>query len=242
MFKNKAVLLLASALLAMPGVIQAQGVTPTAAGKGGAVSADGLVKRYQTLAGSEANAKSLVNGLRTGADISLGRDEKVCTASQTTCSAYEPAPQTCQTYQQNCTTSNTTTCVESRSCTIGMPGCVGGSVCVKYGTTSTCTNTSTCLVWNPPADSNTCKPGQSATTCTTWSTELKSLTFSPKPAAPMGFGNVDIALALTEARLGANSSPTAQELKDALMGILDQRASGQGWGQIAKSYGFELKE
>jgi hypothetical protein len=230
MFKNKAILIFASAMLALPGAIQAQGVTPTAAGKGNTVSADQLITRYSGLAGGPANAKSIVNGLRTGEDITLGSEEKICTASQTTCNAYE---QTCATYQQACTT----TCVQPVACLPGQPGCVGGFKCLQ--TNTTCTDSSTCSKWQ---DSTTCKPGQSTTTCTTWGSKPTNLTFSPKPAAPMGFGNVDIALALTEARLGTNTSPTAQELKDALMGILDKRASGQGWGQIAKSYGFQLKE
>ena len=57
----------------------------------------------------------------------------------------------------------------------------------------------------------------------------------------MGFGNVDIALALTEAKLRPNATPTPQQLKDGLMEILGKRAGGEGWGEIAKSYGFELK-
>ncbi len=57
----------------------------------------------------------------------------------------------------------------------------------------------------------------------------------------MGFGNVDIALALTEAKLRPNATPTPTQLKDALMEILTKRAGGAGWGEIAKAYGFQLK-
>jgi hypothetical protein len=57
----------------------------------------------------------------------------------------------------------------------------------------------------------------------------------------MGFGNIDIALALTEARLRPNATPSPAELKAALAEILGKRAGGEGWGEIAKSYGFDLK-
>ncbi len=65
---------------------------------------------------------------------------------------------------------------------------------------------------------------------------------SPVPAAPMGFGNVDIALALTEARLRPNATPTPNQLKATLLEILNKRAAGDGWGKIANSYGFKLQE
>jgi hypothetical protein len=69
----------------------------------------------------------------------------------------------------------------------------------------------------------------------------------------MGFGNVDVALALTEADLKTKSVTTVKpaHLKAALQGgaagplsfegILARRAAGDGWGEIAKSLGFELK-
>ena len=58
----------------------------------------------------------------------------------------------------------------------------------------------------------------------------------------MGFGNVDIALALTEARLRPTTTPAAADLKKTLLEILGKRAGGEGWGKIAKSYGFQLQE
>ena len=76
MFKNKAILLMASAVLAMPGLVQAQGVTPTAGGKGGTVAGEQIIARYASLAGGEANAKSLVNGLRNGSNITLSWDHR----------------------------------------------------------------------------------------------------------------------------------------------------------------------
>jgi len=219
MFKNKAVLLLASALLAMPGVIQAQGVTPTAAGKGGAVTAEGLVKRYQGLAGSEANAKSLVNGLRTGADISLvgvGADQIVyeTRVKYKEVLVYEQIPVYETTFVQ-CPPP----ALPGRMCQVQkLVGYKDGALIrvdrVEDGTEQVAVT----------------KPGQ-----------VTTLIFSPGAAAPMGFGNIDIALALTEARLRPNATPTPPQLQTGLMDILQKRAAGDGWGEIAKAYGFELK-
>jgi hypothetical protein len=60
----------------------------------------------------------------------------------------------------------------------------------------------------------------------------------------MGFGNVDNALALTQASLEkqAIANATPEQLKMALLGVLDLRAAGQGWGEIAHSLGFNLGE
>jgi len=176
MFKSKAsILLIASALLMLPGVAAAQpgkgkapGVTATAASKGGAVTANGLMKRYESLAGSADNAKSLVNGLRTKTEIVLVGQGEACSG---------------------------------RFCSSN------GPVTVK---------------------------------------------FMPLTEA-MGFGNIDIALALTEADLEAKSvaGPKPGHLKAALnggkegtldfAGILKLRSEGNGWGDIANSLGFELK-
>lgn len=192
MFNKKApILLIAGALLIFPLVATAQskGVTTTAAGKGGVVSVDVLVSRYTTLAGSAANAKSLVNGLRTGADISLTGlvPQQVTKIVETTVPTSCPKPANpFSPPQTNCTTKVQTTVTET----------------VMVETT---------------------------------------IAFSPRPAAPMGLGNVDIAVALTEARLNPVTAPTPQQLKDALLDILGRRAGGDGWGEIAKSLGFDLK-
>lgn len=82
-----------------------------------------------------------------------------------------------------------------------------------------------------------------------------STTFTP-PTKPMGYGNVRIALSLAEAQLASQgiSNPTATELQGALIGsttigpggttttegVLQMRASGMGWGQIANSMGYKL--
>lgn len=83
-----------------------------------------------------------------------------------------------------------------------------------------------------------------------------SVTFTP-PTKPMGYGNIRIALSLAEAQLKSDgiSQPTAEQLQTALMGdmpgataqttsqtqgILQMRASGMGWGQIANAMGFKL--
>jgi len=83
-------------------------------------------------------------------------------------------------------------------------------------------------------------------------TEVKlssSVKFTP-PTRKMGNGNVDIALALAQASLKEQgiTSPTPEQLQTALIGdagspgILEQRADGKGWGQIAQSLGFRLGE
>jgi len=62
------------------------------------------------------------------------------------------------------------------------------------------------------------------------------------PTQKMGFGNVDDALALTQASLEKRGiiHATPEQLKTALVGVLDQRAAGQGWGEIAHSLGLNL--
>ena len=77
------------------------------------------------------------------------------------------------------------------------------------------------------------------------------------PTRPMGWGNVSHALALASysLRQAGIEQPTAAELQAALnggavtnangqattlAGVLQQRASGMGWGQIAQSYGTTM--
>jgi len=215
MFKNKAILLFVSALLALPGAIQAQGVTPTAAGKGGTVTTEGLVKRYQGLAGGEGNATSLVNGLRTGADITLtGITTETVTVTKDV-PVYEEVP-------VYATKTTTAPCVPFKIGPNGLPVMCTTTTQVQTGTEQKLVRTD-------------------HITTTETVTKPVTLTFSPGPAAPMGFGNVDIAIALTEAKLNPNAAPNPVQLRDALMEILNKRAGGQGWGEIANAYGFQLK-
>ena len=83
-----------------------------------------------------------------------------------------------------------------------------------------------------------------------------STTFNP-PTGKMGYGNVYTSLALAKQNL-ANAGitdPTAQQLQTSLMGgtvttssgqtvkmtgVLQLRADGMGWGQIAQQYGYKL--
>jgi hypothetical protein len=126
---------------------------------------DKLIARFSTFSGSEENAASLVNGLRTGSEITL-------TGSSASGSSSESASFT-------------------------------------------------------------------------------------SPTKPMGYGNIRIALSLAEAQLATEgiTQPTPQQLQTALMGdmtgataqttsqtqgILQMRASGMGWGQIANAMGFKL--
>jgi len=126
------------------------------------VPADKLVSSYTGMAGTRENAASLVNGLRTGSDITL------------------------------------------------MPS-------------------------NPNPNPDGSMPA--------------SATFSPT-TKPMGYGNIRIALSLAQTRLASQgiTNPTPQQLQGALVGtpgdttqgVLQMRASGMGWGQIANSMGVKL--
>jgi hypothetical protein len=90
------------------------------------------------------------------------------------------------------------------------------------------------------------------------STSQGSATFTPK-TDKMGFGNVNIALTLAKATLAEQgiTRPTPQQIEAVLnggtitsragkevklTGILTQRASGMGWGKIARANGFKLGE
>jgi hypothetical protein len=66
-------------------------------------------------------------------------------------------------------------------------------------------------------------------------------TFTPA-TSKMGNGNVNIALALTDASLKQKgiTNPTPDQLNSALNDVLQQRASGKGWGEIANSMGVKL--
>lgn len=83
-----------------------------------------------------------------------------------------------------------------------------------------------------------------------------SATFTP-PTGKMGYGNVYISMSLAKQQLAAAgiTEPTAQQLEAALMGgtvtnssgqtttmtgVLQLRADGMGWGQIAQHYGYKL--
>ena len=82
-----------------------------------------------------------------------------------------------------------------------------------------------------------------------------TVTFT-SPTRPMGYGNIRIALSLARTQLASQgiTQPTPEQLQGALMGtstgitgstttsqgILQMRASGMGWGQIANSMGVKL--
>ncbi len=78
-------------------------------------------------------------------------------------------------------------------------------------------------------------------------------TFTP-PTGSMGNGNVYISMALAQQQLTAAgiTDPTAQQIETAMVGgtltpggepvegVLEMRANGMGWGQIAQAYGTKL--
>lgn len=81
------------------------------------------------------------------------------------------------------------------------------------------------------------------------STVMIATTFSPA-TKPMGYGNIRIALRLAQEQLASQgiSNPTPAELQGALIGVpgsptqgvLQMRAAGMGWGQIANAMGVKL--
>lgn len=99
------------------------------------------------------------------------------------------------------------------------------------------------------------RTGSRVTLATKTSTGTTTTSFTP-PTKTMGNGNVNIALALAEASLRDQgiANPTPSQLQTALMGgtiktrsgdvklegVLQMRADGMGWGQIANQLGFKL--
>lgn len=216
MFKKSApVLLLGGVMLALSCATMAQdkgggskggtSVVPTVGGAG-KVSVESLVQRYLTIAGSEANARSLITGLRDGTEITLNGiiQEQVQVPVQTQVTETVMVP-------------------------VRVPAPPPA----------------------PPGSFITVLQPQTVTrTVTTYRTETitRSVTvvFTP-PTGSMGLGNVDIALALTEAVLTQQSiaAPNPSQLQAALMdtnrGILQMRAKKMGWAEIAQALGFEVK-
>lgn len=81
---------------------------------------------------------------------------------------------------------------------------------------------------------------------------VASTTFTPG-TRPMGYGNIRIALSLARVQLAKQGivNPTPEQLRGALIGpsgttagaspgILQMRAAGMGWGQIAHATGVKL--
>lgn len=218
MFKKSApVLLLGSVLLALSCTAAAQGkgaskgstsVVPTVAA-GGSVSVPSLVERYTPMAGSSANANSLVNGLRSGTPITLTMTVRV----QKTC-------QNAPTY-------------EIVNVPIYMRDPRGNIIIGPDGKPIIIGQT----------QQKTEIPG-TAYDCSF--DDVQSVTFTP-PTGTMGLGNVDVALALTDAVLTQFNilKPAApKQLQDSLVGqngVLTLRAKPLGWGDVAQQLGFVLK-
>lgn len=114
---------------------------------------------------------------------------------------------------------------------------------LRNGTSVTLDTTTTTTVTNPD--------GTTSTNTTTTPT-----TFQPA-TGKMGWGNVNIALALAQDELKQMgiTDPTADQIEAALnggtltssdgtsqslQGVLALRAQGEGWGQIANTLGFKL--
>jgi hypothetical protein len=103
---------------------------------------------------------------------------------------------------------------------------------------------------------NDLRDGQWTTTTTDPQTNTSTTTTQPLPTGKMGYGNVKISLALAQQSLSQQgiTQPTSQQLYTALAGgemvpgdstsmttgILQMRAQGMGWGQIAQKYNVKL--
>jgi len=103
---------------------------------------------------------------------------------------------------------------------------------------------------------NDLRNGQWTTTTTDPQTNVTTTTTEALPTGKMGFGNVKISLALAQESLRQQgiTQPTSEQLHTSLMGgqivpgdnttttngILQMRAEGMGWGQIAQKYDVKL--
>jgi hypothetical protein len=103
---------------------------------------------------------------------------------------------------------------------------------------------------------NDLRNGQWTTTTTDPTTNTTTTNTEALPTGKMGFGNVKISLALAQESLRQQNitQPTSEQLHTALMGgqmvpgdsttttngILQMRAEGMGWGQIAQKYDVKL--
>ena len=103
---------------------------------------------------------------------------------------------------------------------------------------------------------NDLRNGQWTTTTTDPTTNTTTTTTEALPTGKMGFGNVKISLALAQESLRQQGimQPTSEQLHTSLTGgqmvpgdsttttngILQMRAEGMGWGQIAQKYDVKL--
>jgi hypothetical protein len=103
---------------------------------------------------------------------------------------------------------------------------------------------------------NDLRNGQWTTTTTDSTTKVTTTSTEALPTGKMGYGNVRISLALAQESLRQQGimQPTSQELHTTLVGgemvpgdpnsttsgILQMRADGMGWGQIAQKYNVKL--
>jgi homoaconitase/3-isopropylmalate dehydratase large subunit len=103
---------------------------------------------------------------------------------------------------------------------------------------------------------NDLRKGQWTTTTTDPKTNVTTTSTETLPTGKMGYGNVKISMALAQESLRQQGimQPTSEQLHTSLMGgqmvpgdsttttngILQMRAEGMGWGQIAQKYDVKL--
>lgn len=157
--------------------------------------------------------------------------------------------------QSSTTTAGTTSATSPTPATASNPtGKLVGSFTALAGSTENATSlvnglrTGSAITLTDPK----AQTGSTTTTSASTTTTSASTTFSPG-TKPMGYGNIRIALSLAQTRLASQgiTNPTPAQLQGALVGtggttgtatqgILQMRASGMGWGQIANSMGVKL--
>ena len=234
MFKKSApVLLMGMMLLAVPiaGMAQGKGADKgtTTVPVGGAATVESLIQRYTPLAGSDTNATSLVNGLRTGSTVTLTGTVTVWV--QATC----PVPDTTETvtvpiYMINPMTKQPALGPDGKPIVVGQ-------------------RTETRTVHHDPVDCshNEVQPVTVTFTPLTGNMGLGNvdiaLGFAQAQLVELGLGNPATPGQLLASLMGGEveygtSNPKS---KKTLPGILALRASGKGWGQIAGDLGFKLQ-
>lgn len=224
---KKFMLLLAAALFVLPATGMAQGkgsgkpTGTTTVPVGGNNSFDGLVQKYQALAGSADNVQSLVSGLRDGTEVVLTREVQAPPPPP-------PAPQMCtQTVMVPCQVPQF------------LPGT---NIPTGFMVDSTCPSTQT-YDCTPPA----APPAPPTIERITFTPPTGNMGFGNVDIA-LAFAQAQLIEAGIKTPAPADvkaalmgGQVTGQNNSLNLPGILTLRASGLGWGQIANQLGYKLQ-
>lgn len=219
------VLLAAAALIALPVTGMSQGskgsekgttTVPVGGGKG-KVTAETLVTRYSPMAGSAANAKSLVNGLPVGAEVTLTGtiQEQVQVPVQTQITEQVRVPVK----------------------VLAPPPALPGTFTTVYrlqSVTRTVTTYKTETITKPVTITFTPPTGNMGL----GNADI-ALAFTEAQLTEVGIGSSNPPQLHAALMGGSVQSSTGNTVQ--LPGILKLRASGKGWGQIAGELGYKLQ-